>query len=86
VLSQEDRENQWSSANMAHYGYSFWWVAAHAALHIIYNVGTAATPALCEVVVCCRFSGSIMDKILLWLMVPGFFTYVENNFPPKFVF
>jgi hypothetical protein len=24
VLSQEDRDNQWSSANMAHYGYSFW--------------------------------------------------------------
>ena len=24
VLSQEDRDNQWSSANMAYYGYSFW--------------------------------------------------------------
>ena len=24
VLSQEDRDNQWNSANMAHYGYSFW--------------------------------------------------------------
>ena len=32
VLSQEDRDNQWSSANMAHYGYSFWWVADHATL------------------------------------------------------
>jgi hypothetical protein len=24
VMSREDRDNQWSSANMAHYGYSFW--------------------------------------------------------------
>jgi hypothetical protein len=71
VLSQEDRDNQWSSANMAHYGYSFWWVADHAVLHIIYSVGNAVTPALWQVsyVVCCRFCGSIMAKILLWLVV-----------------
>jgi hypothetical protein len=70
VLSQEDRDNQWSSANMAHYGYSFWWVAEHAVFHI-YSVGTAVTPALCEVsnVVCCRFSEGILYKILLWLTV-----------------
>ena len=32
-----------------------------------YSVGTAVTPAVCEVsyVACCHFSGSIMDKILL---------------------
>jgi hypothetical protein len=24
VMSREDRDNQWSSADMAHYGFSFW--------------------------------------------------------------
>jgi hypothetical protein len=33
VLSQEDRDNQWSSANMAHYGYSFWFVVGATVVH-----------------------------------------------------
>jgi len=37
-------------------------------------------------VVCRRFSGSIIKKVLQQLMVPGFFIYVENIFSPKFVF
>ncbi|PNF35163.1 hypothetical protein B7P43_G08768 [Cryptotermes secundus] len=35
VMSREDRDNQWSSANMAHYGYSFWFVVGAVILHFL---------------------------------------------------
>ncbi|XP_021921167.1 clarin-2 isoform X2 [Zootermopsis nevadensis] len=35
VMSREDRDNMWSSANMAHYGYSFWLVVGAVVVHVI---------------------------------------------------
>ncbi|KAG5866903.1 hypothetical protein JTB14_033548 [Gonioctena quinquepunctata] len=35
VLSREDRDNEWTSENMADFGYSFWFVAGAAVASFI---------------------------------------------------